>query len=205
MFLINLILSGVANGATKTSKSLVTAVLSNFLSSPTETDHHIFDTNNNAISTTNRNRLIITTCLTLEVISITSRCLAPADFNLFLIDTLYFGLENYLSSVLLIRVVAQKCLQNLAVNLEYSSIQSLLSTNYDYIMNDLVLKSHNQISLEQTTETKSAHVYVLCSLLDIANCDLVPYLERLIDDYFLMIELNSQDFTKILGICEVWK
>lgn len=180
--------------------------MSNFLDESVKLADDSMDSNNNTLSTIDRNRAILTTCLTLEVISTSSLCLEKNRFELFLIENLYFALENYLSPVLLIRVVSQTCLRNLTINLGYSNIQALISTNYDYIMNDLILKSHNQlteISIVASNDTVSSHIHVLCSLLDISSADLVPYLERLIDDYFLMIELQSENSNKVYGICQV--
>jgi len=72
-------------------------------------------------------------------------------------------------------------------------------------MNDLILKSYHQLSTNNHNKdtTESSYVIVLCSLLDISNADLVPYLERLIDDYFLLIELHSEELEKIIGICQI--
>ena len=162
------------------------------------------DSNNNAMSTIDRNRSILATCFTLEVIGTSSLCLEKSRFEVFLIDTLYFTLENYLSPVLLIRAVSQACLKNLTSNLGFSSIQALISSNYDYIMNDLILKSHNQLTETAPTYMVQSHIHVLCSLLEISSSDLVPYLERLIDDYFLMVELHSEDSNKLYGICQVF-
>lgn len=206
MFIINLILTGVRLNPNKDTNSMVTAILSNFLNEKPKT--HL-DTNNNTSNTINKNRKIITSCLTLEIIAISSECLNANDFNLFLIDTLYHVLENYMNNNLLTRAVSQKCLKSLSSNLNYKNIQELLSRNYDYIMNDLILKSH---SLHTTLETfvrkegdncQTSQILVLCALLDISNLDLVPYLERIIDDYFLMIELHSEDLNKLLGVCQI--
>ena len=46
--------------------------------------------------TIERNRKILQTCLVIEAISISSKCLDRNNFDYFLIDTLYFCLENYL-------------------------------------------------------------------------------------------------------------
>jgi TELO2-interacting protein 1 len=223
MFLINLILHGVSEKNPKTESkndiySIINIVLASFIN-----DSQQFESNNIEIEsitaadndnethfkssiTIERNRKILQTCLVIEAISMSSKCLDRNNFDYFLIDTLYFCLENYLNNNLLIRVAANKCLESLTTNLNYKSIQELLSINYDYIMNDLVLKSHKQIRLknkENDEATLESHVYVLCSLLDIANVDIVPYLERLVDDYFVSIELNSMDHTIIIGICNI--
>lgn len=93
--------------------------------------------------TMSRNRTILQIALTLEVIATTSRFLLPKQQSslLFLVDNLYFTLENYLSPNLLIRCVASRCLNELAGHLGYQSPAALLSDHYDFIMNNLVLKS----------------------------------------------------------------
>ena len=116
----------------------------------------------------------------------------------------YFCLENYLSANLLVKVVASKCLENLALNLGFGSVQSLLSSNYDYLMNDLILKSFEQSKRSKdANEGSESFVFALCALLDISDADLVPYLERLIDDYFLLVELSSHHLQVILAVCKI--
>lgn len=48
-----------------------------------------------------------------------------------------------------------------------------------------------------------SHVLVLCSLLKISNSDLLPYLETLIDDYFLAVELNMFDNLSLRSMCRI--
>ena len=205
MYLVNLILKGFSRAQSKSdeSYSIVNLILMSYLNDA-KLDTNLITVEQLSIdesTTRSRNREILGTCLVLEMISTSSQCLGEHDFNSFLIDTLYFGLENYLNSNLLIRVVSSKCMSNLALNLGYASIQLLLSSNYDYIMNDLILKSHN--NAHDDGASISSHVFVLCALLDIANADLVPYLERLIDDYALLVELNSHDLNRLEGICRI--
>jgi hypothetical protein len=227
MFLINLILNGAGQIKADHEElhSMISLVLASFISEfkaesedKVETIESLVVTNEKSSSfTQEKNRKILQTCLVIEAISTSSKCLPKKDYDLFLIDTLYFCLENYLNNNLLIRVVATKCLEKMAANLDYSSIQDLLSQNYDYIMNDLILKSYTQTRRivrvkpnagpsgpeEAETTEQLSHVYVLCSLLDISNVDIVPYLERLIDDYFMSIELSSQDNLILIGICNI--
>ena len=217
MFLINMIINGLTKKEDKEETfAIIKIVLSNFLSdykSRTEdkmelAEDLIVEEEANAINslTVQRNRKIINICLILEAIGISSKCLGQDEFNIFLIDTLYFCLENYLSTNLLIRVVSSKCLQSLATNLQFLSVQSLLSLNYDYLMNDLIVKSFSQtrqIKAKQNANNQPSYVFVLCALMDISNCDLVPYLERLIDDYFMLVELNSHDFDIMIGMCKI--
>lgn len=159
--------------------------------------------------TVGRNRAILQTCLTLEAISTTSHCLSQNsdDFNnLFLIETLYFTLENYLSANLLIKCVAKECLGELAKNLNYKSVQDLLSSNYDFIMNDLILKSTNlkrKMTSTSDFNKQSSHVNVLCALISVSNSDLCPHLERLIDDYFFSAQINSSNVEIIDDICKI--
>lgn len=209
MFLINLILNGLAEKkeSYKQISNCINLVLSNFLNDFNESDQ--IETLEESL-TNKRNKLILQTCLTLEAIRISSKCLNPEDYNMFLIDTLYFALENYLNSNLLVRVVSTQCLHDLALNLGFSSIQELLSANFDYIMNDLILKSNNQIrsfrfneNQQEQLDKQSAHIYVLCALLEISNKDLVPYLERIIDDYLFAIRVQTRNSNLLLGVCRV--
>ena len=160
-------------------------------------------------TTIGRNRIILQICLTLEVISTSSRFFPLSnDFAmLFLIDNLYFTLENYLSPNLLIKCVAYQSLHELARNLNYASPQHLLSANYDLLMNDLVLKSNN-LNRRLTKSASelgqhSSHVLVLCALIRVASADLCPHLERLIDDYLFAAQLNTTNQDLIEGICKI--
>lgn len=166
----------------------------------------------NANSTEARNRLILQTCLTLEAIAATSACLNDRHYSQFLIDTLYFCLENYLNVNLLIRCVAMRCLDELAVNLAYKSVQHLLSANYDYLMNELILKSNNlSRQLPDTNRLKDdsssthqwSHVFVLCSLVNIADADLLNYLVRLVDDYVFAVQMQPKNVLLVDGICRI--
>lgn len=161
-------------------------------------------------TTANRNRTILQICLTLEVISTTSRFFSLSnEFSiLFLIDNLYFTLENYLSPNVLIRCVATRCLHELARNLNFSSPQRLLSANYDFIMNDLVLKSNNlnrrrRRGSQTGSNLHSSHALVLCALIRVADADICPYLERLVDDYLFAAQINSVDQHLIESICSI--
>jgi len=213
MFLINLILHGVSQQQKQTNmSSLVNLVLNSFLNVETSSDLQRPLRAEGGQESQMKNRKIIQTCLVLETISASSKCLNANEYAQFLIDTLYFALENFLNSNLLIRAVATFTLDRLASNLNYKNIQELLSLNYDYIMNDLILKSNTQNRKQRKTDTdeftavtaaSSSHVFVLCALLEISNSDLVPYLERLIDDYFFSIELNNSDYEIMVGICRI--
>ena len=189
--------------------SIVNLVLNSFLNEENSSEQIMHD---NQI----KNRKIIHTCLVLETISTTSKCLDASEYERFLIDTLYFALENFLNTNLLIRAVATFTLERLASNLSYKNIQELLSINYDYIMKDLILKSNKQNrvfaskinqarnDVDDSIVTSSySHVFVLCALLEISNSDLVPYLERLIDDYFFSIEVNNSNYDAMVGICRI--
>ena len=207
MFLINLILRGVSMSKNIADlNSIVNLVLNTFLNEFKQEKMPTIDT---LKSTLIKNREILQTCLVLESILISSKCLPAKDYSRFLIDTLYFTLENYLNTNLLIRVVSTASLNGLAANLGYKNIQDMLSTNYDYIMNDLILKSNAQSRAivsarsKQDSSIQASHVFVLCALLEISNSDLVPYLERLIDDYFFSIELNNSDYQIMMGICRI--
>ena len=244
MFIINLILVGLGQNSHESeyrseANSIVNLVLNTFLNEFKQSsvekletvedliiekesksqsqllDEYLDEERQPVNLTTTRNRKILQTCLVLESISSSSKCLTQSDYNTFLIDTLYFTLENYLNTNLLIRVVSIGCLEKLASNLGYKSIQDLLSTNYDYIMNDLILKSSKQnrtvknstsskeTSQEMNLTAQSSHVFVLCALLDISNSDLVPYLERLVDDYFFSIEINGANYEVLIGMCRI--
>lgn len=227
MFLVNLIMDGVSkNSKSKNIDELISVtnlVLSSFINeykSKTYDSKEIIqkvsiDNENSNSSLINvKNRKIIQTCLLIESIRISSECyLASTDLNKLLIETLFFVLENYLNSNLLIRVVATKCLNDIAINFKYKNIQDLLSANYDYIMNDLILKSNmqnrqiksNLIKANNSAESQPSHVFILCSLLDISNSDLLAYLDRLIDDYFISIEINSNNLNLLSGICQIMK
>lgn len=160
----------------------------------------------NENKTTSRNRYILQTCLTLEVIATTSRffhCRLTSNQHLvFLIDTLYFTLENYTSANVLIKCVATRCLGELARNLGFSTPAQLLSANYDLLMNDLILKSAVLITRKHEQQ-QSSHVQVLCALIQVSDADLCAHLERLLDDYFFAAQLNPMNSELIDGICRV--
>ncbi|RNA26019.1 TELO2-interacting 1 -like protein [Brachionus plicatilis] len=216
MFIIDLLLSGLNKKKNslcqKELTSIIGLILNNFLTDFTNlTEKGVEEIEAVSTSIGYRNKLIIQTCLTLESIRLSSQLLHPSNYNLFLIDTLYFILENYLNNNLLIRVVSTQCLVELATNLEYKNIQDLLSKNFDYIMNDLILKSTNQNSLLKSDmdmnnddlNKQSSHVFVLCALLEISNSDIVPYLGRIFDEFFLSIQINPFEIRLILGVCRI--
>lgn len=172
----------------------------------------------NENKTTARNRMILQICLTLEVISTTSRFFRPTKKDeqqekkvnsslLFLIDNLYFTLENYLSPNVLIKCVAKRSLDTLAHNAGYSSPRALLSANYDLLMNDLVLKSsalnRNRKQRGGNDDEHSSHVEVLCALIRVSDADLCPHLERLVDDYIFSAQLNPNNSSLIKAVCRI--
>jgi hypothetical protein len=244
MLLINLLVSGLSDNINDISNlQLIDFVLSDFMSEMSNTSadlieivqpmgeneagrhrnrhlHHSLD-NQHSFNTIERNRRIIQICLTLESIAICSKKSVGCKdvYNRHLIETLYFMLENYLSANLLVRAAATRCMRMLVENMAYSNMQELLAANYDYIVNDLILKSYKAQQKQQKRqkqqehqehqehqEYQEQHVLVLCSLLDIASSGLVPYLERLVDDYCSSVDLlasSPQSACFIAGICQV--
>jgi len=234
MFILNLFMRGLSRRPSQSDcaelDSIVNLVLTTFMSQHKEEldqsgkiglndeleELAIGDREHSRVesSTMRKNRQIIQTCLKIESISTASRCLNASNFNVYLIDTLYYTLENYLHSNVLIRSVSTRCLNDLATCLKYTSIQHLLSSNYDYIMNDLIIKSTRNYQRFQAMRRQHeqsvqySHVYVLCSLLQICDADLIPYLERLIDDYLMALEMRyapneAVAYQLVLGICKI--
>lgn len=148
---------------------------------------------------TEANRSIIKTCLKLELIRSASKSTKNKFINKFLIDTLYYLLENMLSSNLLVRAVCGKCLNELAQNLSYESMHQLLAVNFDFIMNDLILK----ISTMRTREEQSTLVLILCSLIEISDSQVTFYLNRLVDDLFFKCELDPANLSLVNGLCSI--
>ncbi|CAF0854331.1 unnamed protein product [Brachionus calyciflorus] len=219
MFIINLLLNGLKeqNLPIDDLISIVNLIFTIFLNDFNNlSENFLEEVESIPLSMTNKkNQIILQTCLILESIRLSSKLFSSDNFNIFLIDTLYFILENYLNTNLLIQVVSTQCLVELASNLGYKNIQDLLSINFDYIMNDLILKSNNQNRLlkscsvnsnelaDEDLNKQSSHVFVLCALLEISNSDIIPYLTRIIDEFFFSIQINPNEIRLILGVCRI--
>ncbi len=204
LFIVNLLISDLSANTflnEEESFSITNLVLIHFVVDLISDDNK---ETNNFIS--NANRLIVQSCLKIELIKISSAsCKAQVNnnkkfVNKFLIDTLYFLLDNYLNNNLLIKMVCNRCLTELAKNLNYENIQCLLSANFDYIMNDLILKLSNASKNSSDLPAMNKNIQIICSLIEISNQEIIHYLNRLLDDLFFKCELTN-NFTLINGVC----
>ena len=133
---------------------------------------------------TEQNFEIINSCLNLQLLESTSKCIKADKFKqIFLLDILYFILKHYQNENMLIKVFAYRCLDELSVNLGFKDVKNLLSINYDYIINSLYL---NIVS----TNSKKSYLLVLCSLINICDVDIVNYLQQIIQNLFSNLELR---------------
>ena len=207
LFIVDLLLTDICQNQYLNGEeifSILNLILTHFL---LDADHAISTSSAKSNFITSANQSIIRTCLKIELIRVASiSCVTNENnrkfLNKFLIDTLYFLLENYLSKNLLVKVVCVKCLSELAVNLNFASIQDLLSQNFDYIMNDLILKINNSSKSQSDSLSTNTNILILCSLIDISNYEIIYYLNRLIDDLFFKCEL-SNSFTLLNGLCSI--
>jgi hypothetical protein len=99
-------------------------------------------------------------------------------------------------------------MSELAVNLKFASIQDLLAKNFDYIMNDLILKINNTFktssaaSLVNSSATNS-NILILCSLIEISSREIVFYLNRLVEDLFFACDMTPSNFSLLNGVCSI--
>jgi hypothetical protein len=209
LFIVNLLLSDINKSEYLNEEevfAILNLILTNFLSdSSSKSDD--FSESRNFIS--DANRAITNTCLKIEVIRISSVICASSTNNTrfqnrFLIDTLFFLLENFLNKNLLIKAVCNKCMSDLALNLKFASIQDLLAKNFDYIMNDLILKINNTFkSLQSDAGATNSNILILCSLIDISSKEIVFYLNRLIEDLFFACDMTPSNFSLLNGVCSI--
>jgi hypothetical protein len=184
--------------------AILNLVLSNFMADSDDLDSD--ETDKNFIS--DANRAITRTCLKIELVRTIAQLVGNSSANnkrfqhKFLIDTLFLLLEHYLSKNLLVRAACAKCLAELAVSLKFTSVQDLLAKNFDYIMNDLILKINNAVKWH-TDSAATVNVLILCSLIEIADNEIVFYLNRLVEDLFVACELEPSNGVLLNGVCSI--
>ena len=209
LFIVNLLMQDIAQNSYINEDELfaiINLTLTNFLVDRSKSLHESSSLDN---FISNANRFIIYICLNIELIRICSvSCVSSSSnnrkfINKFLIDTLYFLLENFLSKNLLIKAVCVKCLNELAVNLSFRSIQELLGKNFDYIMNDLILKINKSSRALSDANAANTNILILCSLIDISNFEIMFYLDRLVEDMFFKCEISPSDFVLLNGLCSI--
>ena len=146
---------------------------------------------------TEQNYEIINTSLSLQLLACSSKFIKADQFKqIFLLDILYPILKHYQNENLLIKAFSYRCLDELSRNLGYTSVKELLSMNYDYIINSLYLSITGASS-------KKSYLFVLCSLINICNVDIVGYLHQILENLFINLQMRiySDDFGYLKIFC----
>jgi len=143
---------------------------------------NIINTNNDYQSNSSNKPLIeqnidiINACLNLQLLSCSSKCIKIDKFKqMFLLEVLSYILKNYQNENLLIKSFSFCCLVELCDSLGYKDVRNLLSSNYDYIINELYVYIEN---------SEQSYLMVLCSLINICDVDIVVYLQQIIEKLF---------------------